>query len=115
MKQLYNIVLLLCVLFLVTCQSGDDLTTKSTGYLSLKIAANNSTTTKAADEEPYNPKQLAVQILNESGIVVEETDDYTEWENKKFELCYQPEGFIKDECGCRVFYRRTLLKLYRYS
>lgn len=87
MKQLYNIVLLLlCALFLVTCQSGDDLTTKSTGYLSLKIAANNSTTTKAADEEPYNPKQLAVQILNESGIVVEETDDYTEWENKKFEL-----------------------------
>lgn len=87
MKQLYNIVLLLlCALFLVTCQSEDDLTTKSTGYLSLKIAANNSTTTKAADEEPYNPKQLAVQILNESGIVVEETDDYTEWENKKFEL-----------------------------
>lgn len=86
MKTIYNILTLLCVLFLVACQAEDDLTTKSTGYLSLKIAANNSTTTKAADEEPYNPKQLAVQILNESGIVVEETDDYTEWENKKFEL-----------------------------
>lgn len=86
MKQLYNIISLLCAFLLVACQAEDDLTTKSTGYLSLKIVANNSTTTKAADEEPYNPKQLAVQILNESGIVVEETDDYTEWENKKFEL-----------------------------
>ena len=85
MKQLYNIISLLCAFLLVACQAEDDLTTKSTGYLSLKIVANNSTTTKAADEEPYNPKQLAVQILNESGIVVEETDDYTEWENKKFE------------------------------
>lgn len=27
------------------------------------------------------------------------------FDNKKIELCYQPEGFIKDECGCRVFYR----------
>lgn len=86
MKTIYNILTLLCVLFLVACQAEDDLTTKSTGYLSLKIVANNSTTTKAADEEPYNPKQLAVQILNESGIVIEETDDYTEWNNKKFEL-----------------------------
>lgn len=86
MKIIYNILTLLCVLFLVACQAEDDLTTKSTGYLSLKIVANNSTTTKAADEEPYNPKQLAVQILNESGIVIEETDDYTEWNNKKFEL-----------------------------
>lgn len=86
MKTIYNILTLLCVLFLVACQAEDDLTTKSTGYLSLKIVANNSTTTKAADEEPYNPKQLAVQILNESGIVIEETDDYTEWNNKKIEL-----------------------------
>lgn len=86
MKTIYNILSLLCALLLVACQAEDDLSTKNTGYLSLKVAANNSTTTKAAEEEPYNPKQLAVQILNESGSVVEETDDYTEWTDKKFEL-----------------------------
>lgn len=86
MKQLYNILTLLCAFLLVACQAEDDLSMRNTGYLSLKIAANNSTATKAAEEVPYNPKQLAVQILNESGGVVKETDDYTEWEGEKILL-----------------------------
>lgn len=87
MKYLYKILSVLIAILFFSCQTDDDILSKNTGYLSLNIITNNSTVTKAESEEfQYNPKQLAVQILDKDGGVVEETDDYTEWEGKKFSL-----------------------------
>ena len=87
MKTIYGLLMLLSIVCFFSCQTDDDVFVKNVGYLSLDITANNSTVTKAGNEEPqYNPKQLAVQILDKDGGVVEKTDDYTEWEGKKFSL-----------------------------
>ena len=87
MKTIYRLLLFVLVVGLFACQTEEDVSMKSIGYLSLEIAANNSTVTKAGDEEPvYNPKQLAVQILDKDGGVIKKTDDYTEWENERFSL-----------------------------
>lgn len=87
MKTIYGFLILLSIVCFFSCQTDDDVFVKNIGYLSLDINANNSTVTKAGSEEPqYNPKQLAVQILDKDGGVVEKTDDYTEWEGKKFSL-----------------------------
>ena len=87
MKTIYSILILFSVVCFFSCQTDEDLISNNIGYLSLDITANNTTVTKAGNEEPqYNPKQLAVQILDKDGGVVEKTDDYTEWEGKKFSL-----------------------------
>ena len=81
MKTIYTLLFFVLVLGLVACQAEDDTSMKNTGYLSMDITTNNSTATKAGSEEVvYNPKQLAVQILNDQGGVVKETDDYTAWD-----------------------------------
>ena len=75
MKTIYTLLFFVLVLGLVACQAEDDTSMKNTGYLSMDITTNNSTATKAGSEEVvYNPKQLAVQILNDQGGVVKETD-----------------------------------------
>lgn len=57
MKTIYRLLLFVLVVGLFACQTEEDVSMKSIGYLSLEIAANNSTVTKAGDEEPvYNPK-----------------------------------------------------------
>ena len=82
MKTIYTLLFFVLVLGLVACQAEDDTSMKNTGYLSMDITTNNSTATKAGSEEVvYNPKQLAVQILNDQGGVVKETDDYTAMES----------------------------------
>ena len=85
MKTTYTLLFFVLVLGLVACQAEDDTSMKNTGYLSMDITTNNSTATKAGSEEVvYNPKQLAVQILNDQGGVVKETDDYTAWMESDF-------------------------------
>lgn len=59
------------------CQDEDGLMESNVGYLSLEVGTDNTTVTKA--EEVYNPEQIAVQIIDETGKIVEETDDYTTW------------------------------------
>ena len=59
------------------CQDEDGLMESNVGYLSLEVGTDNTTVTKA--EEVYNPEQIAVQIIDATGKVVEETDDYTKW------------------------------------
>ena len=87
MKTIYTLLFFVLVLGLVACQAEDDTSMKNTGYLSMDITTNNSTATKAGSEEVvYNPKQLAVQILNDQGGVVKETDDYTAWDGERFSL-----------------------------
>jgi len=87
MKTIYTLLFFVLVLGLVACQAEDDTSMKNTGYLSMDITTNNSTATKAGSEEVvYNPKQLAVQILNDQGGVVKETDDYTARDGERFSL-----------------------------
>lgn len=84
MKTIYRFIFFVMALGLVACQAQDEMSMSDTGYLSLDITTSNSTNTKAAGEEPiYNPKQLAVQILNEKGEVVDKTDDHTAWQGVK--------------------------------
>lgn len=84
MKTIYRFIFFVMVLGLVACQAEDEMSVSNTGYLSLDITTSNSTNTKAAGEELiYNPKQLAVQILNEKGDVVDQTEDHTAWQGMK--------------------------------
>ena len=87
MKTIYTLLFFVLVLGLVACQAEDDTSMKNAGYLSMDITTNNSTATKAGSEEVvYNPKQLAVQILNDQGGVVKETDDYTAWDGEPLQM-----------------------------
>lgn len=81
-KYLY----LLCslVILLSACQQEQDFSNGNIGYLRLDLGVNTSAISRA--EIPYNPKQIAVQIIAKDGEVVKETDDWTEWESQQIAL-----------------------------
>lgn len=57
---------------------------KGVGYLTLNVGTSSATNTRAT---VYNPKQIAVQIINlETEKVEEETDDWETWKGEKFVL-----------------------------
>lgn len=74
MKKIYTI-LAICLL-LAACQNEKQ-AQKAVGYLMLQVGMDKTTLTKA--EDTYNPKQIAVKIVNSAGKTVEETDDCTTW------------------------------------
>lgn len=85
MKKIYNIfALLLMAVLAYSCQS-DDLE-ENVGYLRMDIETVTMTNPQTRIAADYNPKQLAVQVLNAAGTVVEETDDYTTWSSKQLRL-----------------------------
>ena len=87
MKYLYNILLILSTVFLFSCQENDELAgDNEIGYLRLTVANDASTTTRADIPENYNPEQIAVQIIDSDGSVVEETDDFSEWKDRQIEV-----------------------------
>ena len=88
MKQLYNILSLLCVFFLFACSAEEDMAVDGgTGYLRLSVNGSNETTTKAANlPEGYNGKQIAVEIVDEENSVVKKTDDWTQWQGEQIPL-----------------------------
>ncbi len=77
MKKLY-IFLISCTVLVTlgSCQNGE-LRQEAVGYLMLQVGTDKTTLTKA--EDTYNPKQIAVKIVNSAGKTVEETDDWTTW------------------------------------
>lgn len=77
MKRIYTFIAALGMVAFFACQDEDGLMESNVGYLSLEVGTDNTTITKA--EEVYNPEQIAVQIIDETGKIVEETDDYTTW------------------------------------
>lgn len=78
MREINIFITLSCLLFFAACQNEEDVLQDSgVGYLRLEVGADKTTITKA--EEVYNPKQIAVKIINEAGETIEETDDYTTW------------------------------------
>lgn len=74
MKKLY--ILLTACLLLAACKNVE-LEQEAVGYLKLGVGTDKTTLTKAGDV--YNPKQIAVKILNSAGEIIEETDDWTKW------------------------------------
>lgn len=74
----YIIFLTICFVLaaLGACQN-EDLKQDAVGYLKLKVGTDKTTLTKA--EDTYNPRQIAVKIVNSAGKTVKETDDWTTW------------------------------------
>ena len=86
MKKIYSLLtILLAVLFGFSCQSDE--TVSEEGYLRIS-AETVGITNSSRVIEGYNPKQLAVEIVNAGGTTVESTNDFSEWENsnKTFRL-----------------------------
>lgn len=84
MKKIYSLLtILLAAVFCFSCQSNE--TVSDEGCLRI-LAETTGITSRVI--EGYNPKQLAVQIINASGVTVESTDDFSEWETagKTFRL-----------------------------
>lgn len=84
MKKIYSLLtIMLAAVFCFSCQSNE--TVSNEGCLRI-LAETTGITSRVI--EGYNPKQLAVQIVNASGVTVESTDDFSEWETagKTFRL-----------------------------
>lgn len=78
MKKIYlSLMILLALMSVVSCQQED--WESNVGYLRIEVGTNAYVDTKAIPEN-YNPQQIAVQIVNSKGEVVESTDD---WETLK--------------------------------
>lgn len=86
MKQIYFLPVLL-LLMLISCQQEETGGLGDKGYLRLEVSAvtSTNTTTKSVPDN-YKPKQLAVQIVNEKGVIVKSTDNYEEWKGTEIEL-----------------------------
>lgn len=87
MKKIYSFInILLAALLVASCQD-EETATDAVGYLRLEVGTTayvNPQTKTIIDE--YNPKQIAIQIVDESNAVVEETDDWETWEGKQIRL-----------------------------
>lgn len=88
MKKMKNIYSIFTILFftvcIFSCQEEDSI--NEAGYLRLAIETNSyvNAQTKVADD--YNPKQIAIQILNANNEVVKEEDDWEMLKNKQIRL-----------------------------
>lgn len=67
--------MLLIGLMAVSCQSQDE--NEGVGYLKLQVEADTYIHPNTRIINEYNPKQIAVKIVNASGETVREYDDYT--------------------------------------
>lgn len=86
MKKInYIILFMLTAFFFLACQKNED-GVDSVGYLRLNVG--ESTTTNSRSEVPadYQPKQIAVQILDADNQVVEQTEDWELWKGKAIAL-----------------------------
>lgn len=73
MKKIHlSLITMLAFLTVASCQK-DDLE-GNVGYLRVEVGTNSYVSTRIADE--YNPKQIALQIINSKGEIVTSTDDW---------------------------------------
>ncbi|WP_302576760.1 DUF4493 domain-containing protein [Phocaeicola barnesiae] len=86
MKKIYLsfITVLLVALTAVSCQQDDELK-GNVGYLRIEVGTNAYVDTRLVPED-YNPKQIALQILDSSNEVVKETDDWEELKGQQLRL-----------------------------
>ena len=83
MSRIYYI--LIAVFLFSSCQKEEFLS-DSVGYLCLNIGESNSTNSRSEVPENYQPKQIAVQILNAKNKVVKQTDDWEMWKDSLLTL-----------------------------
>lgn len=84
MKKVLSFIMSLLVL--VSCSSEIDMEQVAVGYVRLSVETLTTTNTRALDKNTYDPKQLAVKIVNAEGVIVKETNDYTQWQNLELAL-----------------------------
>lgn len=86
MKQIYNILLIVSVLFFFSCQQEERLAGEETGYLRLSINEDVSTNSRADVPANYDAKKIGVQILNAEGKVQESLEPWEIGTAKQIEL-----------------------------
>lgn len=84
MKKIYSIFTLVVLLAFTACQQDEALF--EVGYLKLEVGTNAyvNPSTRIIDE--YNPKQIAVQVLDANNSVMKETDDWETLKGKQIRL-----------------------------
>lgn len=108
MKTIHSLLFLFWTIFMISCQSNEEVL-NNIGYLRLSVRANSSANTKTVPED-YKPKQIAVQIVNAQGKVVEETDDSETWvepialETGTYTVKASSNGFDGQESGFDIPY-----------
>ena len=108
MKTIHSLLFLFWTIFMISCQSNEEVL-NNIGYLRLSVGANSSANTKTVPED-YKPKQIAVQIVNAQGKVVEETDDSETWvepialETGTYTVKASSNGFDGQESGFDIPY-----------
>lgn len=82
-----NLIIIVLLFFglMVSCQQEQNFSNENIGYLRLDLGVNTSAISRT-EEAPYNPKQLAVQIVAADGEIVKQTNDWTEWEGQQIAL-----------------------------
>ena len=87
--------LYILILILLTACQQDEMVSQGIGYVQFSIEKNTSTIPMArASELP-----IALQIINKSGVVIKETDDWNNWASSPLELplgTYTVKAFSKD-------------------
>lgn len=85
MKTIYSILILfIAALTIGSCQEEDAI--KNTGYLRLNVGTNSAASPQTRIIGEYNPKQIAVRILDSNNKVVDSTDDWETWEATQLTL-----------------------------
>lgn len=85
MKKIYDILVLLLISALISsCQ--DENAESNIGYLRLEVSTNAFVNPQTKIVNDYNPKQIALQILNADNTVVKETDDWETLAGKQLRL-----------------------------
>lgn len=77
MKEISHFLTICLILVIWGACQNEDLKQDAVGYLMLEVATDKTTQTRI--EDTYNPKQIAVKIINSAGKTVKETDDCTTW------------------------------------
>lgn len=85
MNRIISIFSIVLVCFLFSCRNEERIE-GAVGYLRLTVGESNSTNSRSEVPEDYQPKQIAVQILDSKNQVVEETDDWEYWKGKSLTL-----------------------------
>ena len=109
MRKIYlSFIILLALLSAISCQQED--WESNVGYLRIEVGTNAYVDTKAIPDN-YNPQQIALQIIDSKGKVVESTDDWETLQGEQLRLApgqytvkASSNGFDGSESGFDVPY-----------
>lgn len=76
-------IIIIILVLASSCQSDFE---NNTGYLRLEIETNAFVNPQTKVASDYNPKQIAIQIVDATNNIIEETDDWETWSGKQLRL-----------------------------